>query len=160
MDIRTLGTEDGPAAVEVINTAAEWYAEFLDAAELHGPEMGIDEWQTEAARMTWYGAFEGVTLIGVMGLEYVDDVALFRHAYVLPDHQRRGVGERLGAHLESQVEGVERIIVGTYRANYKARQALVKGGYAESADPEAVLRRYYDIPEDRLQTSLTYEKTI
>ncbi len=56
------------------------------------------------------------------------------------------------------VQGVDRIIVGTYAANFKARNALDKAGYQPSPDSEAVLRRYYDIPEDRLQTSVTYEK--
>jgi len=158
MEIRRLVPDDAEAAVEVINTAAAWYAEFL--GELHESEMDLDEWRAEAGRMQWYGAFDGVQLLGLMGLEYIDDVALFRHAYVLPEHQRSGVGVALGAHLEAEVAGVDRIVVGTYRANYKARQILEKGGYVESPDPESVLRRYYDIPEDRLQTSLTYEKTI
>lgn len=158
MDIRVLTDADGPAAVAVINVAAGWYAEFL--GELDEPETDLDEWLAEGARMTWYGAFEGGELVGVMGLEYVDDVVLFRHAYVLPDYQRQGVGAALGDHLEAQVQGVGRIIVGTYRANYKARRSLEQAGYVESADPEAVLRRYYDIPEDRLQSSLTYEKAI
>ena len=49
-------------------------------------------------------------------------------------------------------------IVGTYAANYKARGALEKAGYRLSPDPEAVLRAYYSIPEDRLTSSVTYEK--
>ena len=51
-------------------------------------------------------------------------------------------------------------IVGTYRANYKARGNLEKAGYSLSEDPVAVLRAYYDIPEDRLRTSVTYEKKL
>ena len=99
--------------------------------------MTLDQWLAEARRMTWYGAFEGDDLIAVMGLEYVSDVALFRHAYVLPHRQRQGVASLLHDHLERQTHGVERIIVGTYAANYKARSALEKGGYRASPDPEA-----------------------
>jgi GNAT superfamily N-acetyltransferase len=158
VDIRILTQADGPAAVSVINAAAEWYAEFL--GELDEPEMELDEWLAEGLRITWFGASDGNDLVGVAGLEYVDDVALLRHAYVLPEHQMRGVGLALAAHLEAQVEGVARVIVGTYRANYKARGVLEKRGFVESTGSEAVLRRYYDIPEDRLQLSLTYEKSI
>ncbi len=75
---RTLGANDGHAAVAVINTAAEWYAEFLPPAEVHEPEMTLDGWAAEARRMTWYGAFDGLDLVGVMGLEYAGDAALFR----------------------------------------------------------------------------------
>jgi hypothetical protein len=62
--------------------------------------------------------------------------------------------------LEHDIEGADTIIVGTYAANYKARASFEKAGYRRSPDSEAVLRRYYDIPEDRLQSSVTYEKRL
>jgi GNAT superfamily N-acetyltransferase len=158
MTVRALGASDGHAAVTVINTAAGWYGEFLPPSEVHEPEMTLESWAAEARRMTWYGAFEGVDLVGVMGLEYVSGAVLFRHAYVLPDRQRQGIAAMLLNHLEREVDGVDKIIVGTYSANYKARAAFEKAGFQPSPDPEAVLRHYYDIPEDRLQSSVTYEK--
>ena len=158
MIVRALGASDGLAAVTVIKTAATWYAEFLSPSELHDPEMILESWAEEAQRLTWYGAFDGVDLVGVMGLEYAGDAVLFRHAYVLPDRQRQGVAAMLHNHLEGEVQGVDMIIVGTYAANYKARDALEKAGYQPSPDPQAVLRHYYEIPEDRLQSSVTYEK--
>jgi GNAT superfamily N-acetyltransferase len=156
--VSTLEASHGPAAVGVINTAAAWYAEFLAPSEVEGPEMTLADWTEEARRMTWYGAFDGDDLVGVMGLEYAGDAVLFRHAYVLPDRQREGIAAILHSHLERAVAGVDRIIVGTYAANFKARNALAKAGYHPSADSETVLRRYFDIPEDRLRTSVTYEK--
>jgi GNAT superfamily N-acetyltransferase len=158
MMVRILGASDGRAAVTVINTAAEWYAEFLAPSEVYEPEMTLQGWAQETRRMTWYGAFDGVDLVGVMGLEYAGAAALLRHAYVLPDHQRQGIAAMLLNRLEREVDGVDTIIVGTYSANYKARAAFEKAGYQASPDPEAVLRRYYEIPEDRLQSSVTYEK--
>jgi RimJ/RimL family protein N-acetyltransferase len=156
--IRRLDAHHGPAAVRVINIAAEWYAEFLPPGDLDGPEMSLAEWTAESRRMAWYGAFVDDELIGVMGLEYSGDAALLRHAYVLPQHQRQGVAARLHETLEASVEGVDSIIVGTYADNHKARRALERAGYRPSADPEAVLRRYYDISEARLRSSVTYEK--
>ena len=160
LSVRTLEQADGPAAVSVINAAAAWYAEFLPAEELEEPEMTVASWEEEASRMTWYGAFAGDDLVGVMGREYVEDVALLRHAYVLPTWQRQGVAARLHGFIEPQVADVAKIIIGTYEANYQARGALEKGGYQLSSDSEAVLRRYYRIPEDRLRTSVTYEKSL
>jgi GNAT superfamily N-acetyltransferase len=110
--------------------------------------------------MTWYGAFVDGTLMGVMGLEHVRDAALIRHAYVLAEQQRHGIGRRLLEHLEHQVREVKRVIVGTYAGNYKARRLLEKAGYTLSLDSEAVLKAYYSIPEDRLKSSVTYEKAI
>src|SRR5688572_9460674 len=49
--------------------------------------------------------------------------------------EARRLGALLREHLESQVRGVSR-----------------------SPDSEAVLRAYYTVPEDRLRSSVTYEK--
>ena len=160
LNIRALVLPDREQAVVVINTAAEWYHDFLSHEEAAGPEITADDWDAEATRMTWYGAFVGDDLVGVIGTEYVRDVVLLRHAYVLPGSQRQGVGTILRQHAESQISGVDRIIVGTYEANYKARNALEQAGYRLSGDSEAVLRVYYDIPEDRMRSSVTYEKHI
>ncbi len=158
--IRALTPADRDAALSVINTAARWYREFLPAEEFHDPEMTTEAWDAEASRLTWYGAFIERALVGVMGLEYVKDVALLRHAYILAEHQRGGIGTALREHVEAQVRGVRRIIVGTYRGNFKARSMLEKAGYTLSPDPESILRTYYAIPEDRLNSSVTYEKTL
>jgi GNAT superfamily N-acetyltransferase len=158
--IRPLSPADREAALAVINEAARWYRDFLPPEEYHEPEMTAEEWDGEARRLTWFGAFVGGALVGVGGLERVKDVALLRHGYVLPAWQRAGVGARLVERLETEARGVERIVVGTYRGNYKARRALEKAGYRPSLDPEAVLRAYYAIPEPRIRSSLTYEKPL
>jgi GNAT superfamily N-acetyltransferase len=82
-----------------------------------------------------------------------------RHGYVLPEHQRRGVGGTLLAHLE-HVSSAPRVIVGTYAANYKARASLEKAGYRLCADSAAVLARYYDLPPDRARASVAYERSL
>lgn len=158
VEVRRLGPRDQEAALLVINEAARWYQEFLPPDELHDPEMTPSQWAAESSRMMWYGAFADGRLVGVVGLEYARDAALLRHAYVLADHQRHNVGTTLLDVVEADVHGVDRIVAGTYRQNYKARRLLEKRGFLPSDDPIAVLRTYYDIPEDRLRSSLTYEK--
>ncbi len=158
--VRALAVADRDAALDVVNRSAAWYHEILPPEEVHDPEMTAADWDAEARRMAWYGAFVGGTLVGVMGLERVRDAVLLRHGYVLPDYQRRGVGARLREHLEGEARGAARIVVGTYGTNYKARHALEKAGYVLVPDSAAVLRRYYAIPEDRLRASVVYEKTL
>lgn len=160
LSIRTLGASDRAIAVAVINEAATWYSEFLPSEELGEVEMTEDDWELEAQRMAWYGSFQDTDLIAVMGLEYVADVALFRHAYVLPAYQRSGVAAKLQQYIEAQIRDVKRIVVGTYAANYKARSALEKSGYRLAADSEAALRAYYEIPNDRVNSSVAYEKIL
>jgi GNAT superfamily N-acetyltransferase len=157
--IRRLNEADRAAALQVINVAAQWYREFLPPEELHSPEMTPEQWDAEARRMAWYGAFVDQRMVAVMGLEAMSDAALVRHGYVLPEHQRRGVGGTLLAHLE-RVAGVPRVIIGTYAANYKARTSLEKAGYRLCADSPAVLARYYALPADRARASVAYEKLL
>jgi GNAT superfamily N-acetyltransferase len=157
--IRPLTPADRDAALAVINAAAGWYREFLPPDEVRAPEMTCAQWEAEARRLTWYGAFVYGALVGVMGLEPAREAALLRHAYIVPEYQRHGIGSRLQEHLEGQARGARRIIVGTYAGNFKARAALEKAGYHLSPDSEAVLRAYYAIPEDRLHASVTYEKS-
>lgn len=158
--IRALTVTDREAAVRVINDAARWYADFLPPAEVPDPEMTPAQWSAESERMTWYGAFVDGVLVGVIGLEYVADAALLRHWYVDPATQRRGIGTLLRGHLERQVASVDRIIAGTYAGNTRARRALEQAGYRASTDPQAVLRTYYDIPDERRTSSVTYERHV
>jgi GNAT superfamily N-acetyltransferase len=158
--IRILSEDDRADAVGVINESARWYAEILPPAEVPDPEMSPEQWTAESERMTWFGAFVDGQLAGVIGVEYLADVALLRHWYVLPPFQRCGVGTRLREHVEHQAAGVGRIIAGTYAANTKARSALEQAGYQLSADPDAVLDAYYDIPDDRRRSSVTYERPV
>jgi GNAT superfamily N-acetyltransferase len=118
----------------VINTADRWYREFLPPEAMHDPEMTAAQWEAEAPRLAWYGVFVDGKLVGVGALEHVRDAALLRHGYVLPEHQRRGMGAVLREHLERQVRGAQRTIVGTYAGNYKARGALEKDGYLSGAE--------------------------
>lgn len=147
--------------MEVINTAAGWYREFLPPEELHSPEMDEAGWDAEAERMTWWGAFSDQGLAGVTGSEPIGNVVLLRHIYVLPERQRSGVAGALIHHIEEILPGSTRMIVaGTYKANYKARGVLEKHGYRPAADSELVLRTYYDIPQDRLVGSIAYAKDV
>ena len=159
--IRELGSRERRAAVGVINTAAGWYREFLPPEELHTPEMDESGWDAEAQRMTWWGLFTGQSLVGVAGSEPIGDVVLLRHLYVLPEHQRSGIAGALIRHVEETASYSTRMIVaGTYTDNYKARGVLEKNGYRPAADSESVLRTYYDIPEDRLVSSIAYVRAV
>lgn len=158
--IRRLTGRDRADSLNVINTAAEWYREFLGGEAVHSLEMDESTWDAETQRMTWWGAFVDGLLVGVMGCEPAGDAVLMRHAYVLPDYQRRGIGTALLVHSEATLRVPVRIVVGTYACNYKARAQLEKAGYLPTADSEADLSKYYDIPEDRISNSIAYEKML
>ncbi len=158
--IRPVTSSERGAALHVINTAAEWYREFLRSEEHRPTEMDEAGWDGETQRLTWWGAYLDGLLVGVMGCEPAGDAVLMRHAYVLPRYQRIGIGTKLLNHLEGALPVPVRILIGTYLANYKARGQLERAGYLLSDDSESILRTYFDVPEDRLQKSIVYEKVL
>jgi len=155
--IRALTIGDRDAALGVINTAARWYRDFLPPGDIHDPEMTLEQWDVEARRLTWYGVFDGDMLVAVGGARVrprCGPAAPWLRVARASGAWRRGL---LVEHMQRQVS---RIIVGTYAGNFKARGALDKAGYRLPANPEAVLRAYYTIPEDRLRSSVTYERQV
>ena len=76
--------------------------------------MSREEFEKETGRIRFYVAEDATgEVVGVMGLEHLKDVALIRHGYIRPDHQRQGVGEALLLHLEGLAGTAPRIIIGT-----------------------------------------------
>ncbi len=158
--IRALTRADRDAALAVIRSGAQRYRDFRPQVDFGDSGLTAGQWDTLCERLTWYGAFIQGALVGVMALEYVRDVALLRHAYVLPTYQRQRIAMRLGEALEARIRGIRRIIVWTYAGNYKARRGLEQAGYTLVADSEAVLRAYLSLPEDRLKAAVAYEKPV
>jgi len=90
-----------------------------------------------------------------MGIQLVNDVTLIRHAYVLTDHQRRGIGENLLNHLVSLARTSE-VLVGTWEAAHWATRFYEKHGFklVSKEEKERLLRKYWNIPERQIETSV------
>jgi GNAT superfamily N-acetyltransferase len=67
-----------------------------------------------AAGVSFWGYEADGQLVGVMGIQPMRDVDLIRHAYVLPEAQRRGIGGALLSHLRGQ--SVRSMLIGTWAA--------------------------------------------
>jgi GNAT superfamily N-acetyltransferase len=149
-----------PAAIAaVVNAAAVAYRGVIPADRWHEPYMPVSEVEAEiAAGIEFWGFSSEGELLGVMGMQPVDDVVLIRHAYVLPDAQGRGVGGALLAHLEGRVRAP--LLVGTWAAAAWAIRFYERHGFvlvARSRVPE-LLRRYWSIPERQIETSVVLAK--
>ncbi len=83
----------------IINEAAKAYEGVIPADSYHQPYMSWDELEREMKRMTFFGWEVNGELVGVTGLERIKGVSLIRHAYVLPQWQRQGIGSKLLNHL-------------------------------------------------------------
>ena len=91
---------------------------------------------------------------GVMGLQTVRDVDLIRHAYVLPEYQRHGIGAALLHHLQRQ--STRRILVGTWAAATWAIDFYQRHGFVlvTPATKTALLKTYWTIPDRQIETSV------
>ena len=93
-------------------------------------------------------------MLGVMGLQPVEDVVLIRHAYVRSAMRRRGIGGRLLQHIRSFTDGP--LLVGTWAAASWAIRFYGNHGFdlVPRDEAPALLRRYWDIPDRQVETSV------
>src|SRR5689334_15679630 len=104
--IRRCRDDERPAILAIVNAAAEAYRGVIPADRWHEPYMSGDELDAEiAAGVAFWGYEADGALVGVMGIQPVDDVDLIRHAYVLPQSQGGGVGGALLEHLRPLSRG-------------------------------------------------------
>ncbi len=153
--IRECRPEDFETMLRIINQGAAAYRAFIPPAEWQDPYMAADELGGEiAAGVRFIGYAERGELIGIMGLQDVHDVALIRHAYVLPGRQRRGVGSALHRELRSQTE--RPLLVGTWAGSSWAIRFYERHGYrvVPEAQREALLRRYWSVPDSQIAASI------
>jgi GNAT superfamily N-acetyltransferase len=148
---------------EIINQAAAAYRGVIPNDCYHEPYMPLDELRAESREMTFFGWQESGQLVGIMGYQPIAParrtgrqppaVTLIRHAYVLPNSQRRGVGSALLQHLVG-LTTTPRLLVGTWAAASWAIAFYEKHGFRPLPDGDLLLRTYWHIPDRQRETSV------
>jgi GNAT superfamily N-acetyltransferase len=155
MTIRACHEEDLTAILAIVTRAAEAYRGIIPPDQWHEPYMPRAQLQRDiAAGVTFWGFVSERELIGVMGIQPVRDVDLIRHAYVLPDRQREGVGAALIEHLRRRSK--RRMLVGTWAAASWAISFYRRHGFELVAGEDRVrlLETYWSIPDRQIETSV------
>ena len=153
--IRLCDAGDFEAMFEIINEAAQAYEGAIPPDRWHEPYMSMAELCQEVAQgVVFWGYEEAGELIGVMGLQPVQDVTLIRHAYVRTGQQGQGIGSKLLQHLLAQTE--RPVLIGTWAAAVWAVGFYRKHGFrvVSQAEKERLLRKYWSIPERQVETSV------
>ncbi|HNQ57904.1 MAG TPA: GNAT family N-acetyltransferase [Candidatus Desulfobacillus denitrificans] len=146
---------DIPAMFAVINDAAHAYRGHVPDDCLHEPYMSESELRGEVvAGVRFFGWFEDGALLGVMGIQDVQDVTLIRHAYVATRARRGGIGGKLLTHLLTLTD--RPVLVGTWRAATWAIDFYARHGFrlVDAAEKTALLRKYWTISERQNETSV------
>lgn len=153
--IRYCTDQDFDDIFAIVNDGALVYKGAIPEDCWRDPYMPRDVLGAEIASGVKFWGFEGdQQLLGVMGLQPVQDVMLIRHAYVRSAMRRRGIGGRLLDHIRSFSEGP--FLVGTWAAASWAIRFYGKHGFelVPRNETTALLRRYWDLPERQVETSV------
>jgi GNAT superfamily N-acetyltransferase len=156
--VRPCRDDERGAILAIVNAAAEAYRGVIPPDRWHDPYMPADELDDEiAAGVAFWGYEADGELLGIMGIQPVDDVDLIRHAYVSPGSQRHGVGSALLEHLAAST--TRTLLVGTWAAADWAIRFYQRHGFElVSAERKAeLLRTYWTIPERQIETSVVLQ---
>jgi len=154
--IRPCTEADLPRIFQIINQAATAYRGAIPDDCYHEPYMPLEELLAESQEMIFFGWEESGELVGIMGYQPIGQpatVTLIRHAYVLPDRQRAGVGSALLQHLVG-LTTTPRLLVGTWAAATWAIAFYERHGFRLLPDGDLLLRTYWHIPDRQRESSV------
>jgi GNAT superfamily N-acetyltransferase len=153
--IRLCVDKEFEAIYEIVNDAARAYKGIIPGDRWKEPYMPKEELRHEIdAGVVFWGYEEGSELVGVMGIQQVQDVTLIRHAYVRTARQNQGIGGWLLSHLRTLTE--RPILIGTWADAVWAIHFYEKHGFRQVSpeEKERLLKKYWSIPERQIETSV------
>jgi GNAT superfamily N-acetyltransferase len=141
--------------LEIINDSARAYSGVIPDDCMHEPYMSAGELAGEISDGVefWCAQLDG-SVAGIMGIQYLEDVTLIRHAYVRTARQNRGIGSMLIKHLKGLTG--RPLLVGTWRAAGWAVRFYEKHGFRllDEGEHAVVLNRYWKINPRQVETSV------
>ena len=153
--IRQCEISDFEHIYTIINLAAEKYEGIIPADRWKVPYMSPEELQYETASgVVFWGYDKKGALLGVMGIQPVQDVTLIRHAYVRPEAQGLGIGSKLLSFLLKKT--TRPVLIGTWADANWAIRFYEKRAFKQVTVEEKnrLLKKYWSIPERQVSTSV------
>ena len=158
--IREYSIKDISNILYVINEAATKYKGVVPDNCLHEPYMSEQELIVEfTSGVRMFGFSSDNKLIGVMGIQELKEVTLIRHAYILTNYQRKGVGRKLLKYLLEKNQSTC-LLVGTWKAASWAIRFYEKFGFILHTKKQTslLLKKYWRIPLNQMNHSIVLEK--
>jgi len=153
--IRQCDNSEVELIYSIINDAAEAYRGVIPGDRWKEPYMSEDELQHEIDQgVVFWGYEQDGKLIGVMGIQHLQDVTLIRHAYVRTAKRNQGIGGKLLSSLRQQA--TRPLLVGTWADALWAIRFYENHGFrlVSWEEKERLLRKYWSIPERQVETSV------
>ena len=139
----------------IINDAAQIYRGIIPADRWKEPYMPREELRHEMDDgVVFWGYEENADLIGVMGIQPVQDVTLIRHAYVRTARRNQGIGGQMLSELREKTD--RPVLIGTWAAAAWAIRFYERHGFrlVTPEEKDRLLRKYWSIPERQVETSV------
>ena len=140
---------------QIINDAAQAYKGVIPADCWSEPYMPQAELTAEiAAGVRFLGYEQHGELVGVMGVQDVEDVTLIRHAYVRTSHWNRGIGGQLLTRLAEQT--IRPMLIGTWADAIWALRFYQNRGFrlVSPEDKDPLLIKYWSVPPRQREVSV------
>jgi N-acetylglutamate synthase-like GNAT family acetyltransferase len=153
--IRQCNDSDFETIYSIINDGAKAYRGVIPEDRWKEPYMPREELQDEIDDgVVFWGYEEDGELIGVAGIQDVQDVILIRHTYVRTARQSQGIGGELLAELVKKM--TRPILIGTWADAYWAIRFYEKNefGLVSAKEKHRLLKKYWSIPDRQVETSV------
>ena len=153
--IRRCTEDDFETIYSIVNDSAMAYKGVIPEDRWREPYMPKEELRHELDDgVVFWGYDEGSELVGIMGIQDVQDVTLFRHAYVRTKMRNRGIGGKLLSFLYGQTK--RPVLIGTWAAAEWAIRFYETHGFrlVTMEEKDRLLRKYWSIPERQTETSV------
>ena len=140
---------------EIINDAAQAYKGIIPEDRWKEPYMSGEELRHEMDEgVVFWGYEERGDLLGVMGIQPVQDVTLIRHAYVRTVRRNQGIGRKLLDALRDKT--LHPVLVGTWATAVWAIRFYEKHGFrlVTPEEKNRLLKKYWSISERQVETSV------
>jgi len=153
--IRRCDDRDFDVIWTIVNDGAQAYKGVIPSDRWTEPYMSAEKLRHEIDDgIVFWGYEEAGTLVGVMGIQKVQDVTLVRHAYVRTTNQKRGIGAQLLSHLCELTN--DPVLIGTWADAVWAIRFYERNGFQVVSPEEKnrLLKKYWTIPERQIETSV------
>ena len=151
---------DLPHILNVINDAALKYKGVIPDSCWKEPYMPKQELISEFENgVRMFGYDKDNKLVGVMGIQEVEEVTLIRHAYTFSDYQGLGVGKSLLQYI-FKINRNSSFLVGTWKDATWAIRFYMKNDFVLHTRKQTnlLLKRYWHVPLKQMENSVVLEK--
>nr|WP_321356318.1 GNAT family N-acetyltransferase [uncultured Draconibacterium sp.] len=147
--------KDFNTILEIINDSSTAYKGIIPEDRWKEPYMPKEELETQINEGVEFWKYEeNNEVLGVMGIQFKQDVTLIRHAYIRTIARQKGIGGKLLKHLRDITQTP--VLIGTWADASWAIRFYKKNGFRQVNEEEKnkLLKTYWSIPERQVETSI------